>query len=202
MALPAENVDWIWLASLREQQLINELITCSPVEPGATQIMQGNKIWRSNPYSPARDPEARRILQKQTHTTLSRHGRRYNGRRHLPRTAGRCLYHQVGNISEVARFLPVHKPETIPFSGNWWTPIRSDKLRQPFSPRQTTWRCWLAQDAISLREITSWLFVSKIKISLKAQGDSNSLTTFQNRLSASACRPVTYKAAPSRRCRW
>ena len=115
------NVDG-WLASLREQQLINELIT--PCARLNLQIMQGNKILEIKSPHFSKGSEARRILQNNTYDFILAMGDDTTDEdtfRELPADAYTI---KVGNISEVARYCLCTQAETIPFLRQLMDPLK------------------------------------------------------------------------------
>lgn len=106
------NVD-AWLASLREQQLINALI--SPCARQNLQIMQGDKIVEIKSPLYSKGSEARRILQNEQFDFILAMGDDITDEdtfRELPVDAFTI---KIGNISEVARYSLFSQSEVLPF---------------------------------------------------------------------------------------
>lgn len=106
------NVD-VWLASLREQQLVNALI--NPCTRLNLQIMRGNKIVEIKSPLYTKGSEARRILQKEPFDFILAIGDDTTDEdtfRELPQDAFTI---NIGNISEVARYSLLSQPEVLPF---------------------------------------------------------------------------------------
>ena len=106
------NVD-TWLASLREQQLINALIT--PCARQNLQIMQGDKIVEIKSPLYTKGSEARRILQNDHFGFILAMGDDVTDEdtfRELPADAYTI---KIGNISEVARYSLLSQSEVLPF---------------------------------------------------------------------------------------
>lgn len=119
------NVDG-WLASLREQQLINTLI--APCARLNLQIMQGNKILEIKSPHYTKGSEARRILKKDHYDFILAMGDDTTDEdtfRELPPEAYTI---KIGTISEVARYCLGSQPEAIPFLKQLVALSRSDKL--------------------------------------------------------------------------
>lgn len=106
------NVD-TWLASLREQQLINALIT--PCARQNLQIMQGDKIVEIKSPLYTKGSEARRILQNDQFDFILAMGDDVTDEdtfRELPADAYTI---KIGNISEIARYSLLSQSEVLPF---------------------------------------------------------------------------------------
>ncbi|WP_321423999.1 bifunctional alpha,alpha-trehalose-phosphate synthase (UDP-forming)/trehalose-phosphatase [uncultured Bacteroides sp.] len=106
------NVD-AWLASLREQQLINALI--GPCARQNLQIMRGDKIVEIKSPLYTKGSEARRILQNDKFDFILAMGDDITDEdtfRELPNDAFTI---KIGNISEVARFSLLSQSEALPF---------------------------------------------------------------------------------------
>lgn len=106
------NVDG-WLASLREQQLVNALIT--PCTRQNLQIMRGNKIVEIKSPQHTKGHEAKRLLETGTYDFILAMGDDTTDEdtfRELPADAYTI---KIGNISEVARFNLRSQSGVIPF---------------------------------------------------------------------------------------
>lgn len=106
------NVD-AWLASLREQQLINALI--NPCARQNLQIMQGDKIVEIKSPLYTKGSEARRILQNDQFSFIMAMGDDITDEdtfRELPADAYTI---KIGNISEVAGYSLLSQSEVLPF---------------------------------------------------------------------------------------
>lgn len=106
------NVD-NWLASLREQQLVDALIT--PCARQNLQIMRGNKIVEIKSPQHTKGHEARRLMETGTFDFILAMGDDTTDEdtfRELPSSAYTI---KIGNISEVARFNLRSQSGVIPF---------------------------------------------------------------------------------------
>ncbi len=106
------NVD-AWLASLREQQLLDSLIT--PCSRQNLQIMRGNKIIEIKSPRHNKGSEARRLLNLDNYDFILAMGDDTTDEdtfRELPTNA---ITIKIGGISEVARYNIMSQLGTIPF---------------------------------------------------------------------------------------
>jgi len=102
-----------WLASLREQQLVNALI--APCAHLKLQIMRGNKIVEIKSPKYTKGAEAKRLLQKDKYDFILAMGDDTTDEdtfRALPRSAFTV---KIGSISNVARYYLLTQSETLPF---------------------------------------------------------------------------------------
>jgi len=102
-----------WLASLREQQLVNALIApCSRLN---LQIMRGNKIVEIKSPEYSKGAEAKRLLQKDNYDFILAMGDDTTDEDtfvELPETAYTI---KIGSISNAARYYLLSQTETLPF---------------------------------------------------------------------------------------
>lgn len=106
------NVD-AWLASLREQQLINALI--EPCTRMGLQIMRGNKIVEIKSPIHTKGSEAKRLMQLDNYNFVLAIGDDTTDEdmfRALPETAYTI---KIGKLSQVARYNLSSQPKTLPF---------------------------------------------------------------------------------------
>ncbi|MDD4114896.1 MAG: trehalose-phosphatase, partial [Massilibacteroides sp.] len=106
------NVD-SWFASLRERQLVNELI--EPCARLNLQIMRGNKIVEVKSPLCTKGTEVQRLLSQDTYDFILAMGDDTTDEdtfRALPEGA---ITIKVGSISEIARFFLNSQTEVIPF---------------------------------------------------------------------------------------
>jgi len=106
------NVDG-WLASLREQQLINTLI--EPCSRMGLQIMRGNKIVEIKSPMHTKGSEAKRLMQLDNYDFVLAMGDDTTDEdmfRALPDTAYTI---KVGNMSQVARYNLRSQSKSLPF---------------------------------------------------------------------------------------
>lgn len=106
------NVDG-WLASLREQQLVDALIT--PCARQNLQIMRGNKIVEIKSPMRSKGSEARRLLEKNNFDFILAMGDDTTDEdtfRELPDSSYTI---KIGNISEIARFNLRSQSGVLPF---------------------------------------------------------------------------------------
>lgn len=106
------NVDG-WLASLREQQLINALIT--PCTRLNLQIMQGNKIVEIKSPHYSKGSEAKRILQNESYDFILAMGDDTTDEDTFRELPPEAFTIKVGSISDVARYCLCSQSEAIPF---------------------------------------------------------------------------------------
>ncbi|BEG98360.1 bifunctional alpha,alpha-trehalose-phosphate synthase (UDP-forming)/trehalose-phosphatase [Bacteroides sedimenti] len=106
------NVD-AWLASLREQQLVNALI--SPCARQNLQIMRGDKIVEIKSPLYTKGSEARRILQNNCFDFILAMGDDVTDEDTFKELPAEAFTIKVGNISEVARFSLLSQTEVLPF---------------------------------------------------------------------------------------
>jgi len=102
-----------WLASLREQQLVNALIApCSRLN---LQIMRGNKIVEIKSPEYSKGAEAKRLLQKDNYDFILALGDDTTDEdtfMELPETAYTI---KIGSISNAARYYLLSQTDTLPF---------------------------------------------------------------------------------------
>jgi trehalose 6-phosphate synthase/phosphatase len=106
------NVD-AWLASLREQQLIDALI--APCARQNLQIMRGNKIVEIKSPNHTKGSEARRLMENKDFEFILAMGDDTTDEdtfRELPNSAYTI---KIGNISEIARFNLRSQTSVLPF---------------------------------------------------------------------------------------
>ena len=106
------NVD-AWLASLREQQLINALI--EPCTRMGLQIMRGNKIVEIKSPIHTKGSEAKRLMQLDNYNFVLAIGDDTTDEdmfRALPETAYTI---KIGKLSQVARYNLSSQSKTLPF---------------------------------------------------------------------------------------
>lgn len=106
------NVD-AWLASIREQQLMEALI--EPCLRQNLQIMRGNKILEIKSPQHSKGSEVRRLLEKQNYEFILAMGDDTTDEdtfRELPESAYTI---KVGGHSEIARFNIRNQPGVLPF---------------------------------------------------------------------------------------
>lgn len=106
------NVD-AWLASLREQQLINTLI--EPCTRMGLQIMRGNKIVEIKSPIHTKGSEAKRLMQLDNYDFILAIGDDTTDEdmfRALPETAYTI---KIGKLSQVARYNLSSQSKTLPF---------------------------------------------------------------------------------------
>lgn len=106
------NVD-AWLASLREQQLINALI--EPCTRMGLQIMRGNKIVEIKSPIHTKGSEAKRLMQQDNYDFILAIGDDTTDEdmfRALPETAYTI---KIGKLSQVARYNLSSQSKTLPF---------------------------------------------------------------------------------------
>jgi len=106
------NVDG-WLASLREQQLINALIT--PCTRLNLQIMQGNKIVEIKSPHYSKGSEAKRILQNESYDFILAMGDDTTDEDTFRELPPEAFTIKVGSISDIARYCLCSQSEAIPF---------------------------------------------------------------------------------------
>lgn len=102
-----------WLASLREQQLVNELI--SPCSRLNLQILRGNRIVEIKSPIYTKGSEVKRILQKDKYDFILAIGDDVTDEdtfRALPRTAHTV---KIGTVSENAKYYLLSQTSTLPF---------------------------------------------------------------------------------------
>jgi len=102
-----------WFASLREQQLVNDLI--GPCTRLHLQIMRGNKIVEIKSPEYTKGAEAKRLLQNMTYDFIMAIGDDTTDEdtfMALPRTSYTI---KVGPATSVAKYYLLSQPETLPF---------------------------------------------------------------------------------------
>ncbi len=102
-----------WLASLREQQLINALI--GPCTRHNMQIMRGNKIVEVKSSAYTKGSEAKRLLKTGRYDFILAMGDDTTDEdtfRALPRSAFTI---KIGSVSEQARYYLYNQTDTLPF---------------------------------------------------------------------------------------
>lgn len=106
------NVD-AWLASLREQQLVNALITpCSRLN---LQIMRGNKVVEIKSPDYNKGTEMKRLLKKKRFDFMLAIGDDTTDEDMFQALPHEALTIKIGNISANARYNLASQKETLPF---------------------------------------------------------------------------------------
>ncbi len=102
-----------WLASLREQQLINLLIEpCSRLN---LQIMRGNKIVEIKPPVFSKGSEAKRLLKKSRYDFILAIGDDITDEDTFRALPKRSYTIKIGNPSDNAKYYMLSQSETLPF---------------------------------------------------------------------------------------
>lgn len=102
-----------WLASLREQQLVNTLIT--PCTRLNLQIMRGDKIVEIKSPFYTKGSEARRIMDKKSFDFILAMGDDTTDEDTFRELPERAYTIKIGNISAIARYSLLSQAEVLPF---------------------------------------------------------------------------------------
>jgi len=102
-----------WLASLREQQLINLLI--EPCSRMNLQIMRGNKIVEIKPPVFSKGSEARRLIKQDRYDFILAIGDDVTDEDTFRALPKRSYTIKIGNVSDNARYYMITQSETLPF---------------------------------------------------------------------------------------
>jgi len=102
-----------WLASMREQQLVNALIApCSRLN---LQIMRGNKIVEVKSPEYTKGAEAKRLLQQDKYDFILALGDDMTDEDTFLALPHSAYTIKIGSISNVARFYLLSQSDTLPF---------------------------------------------------------------------------------------
>lgn len=106
------NVD-AWLGSLREQQLVNALIT--PCAHLNLQILRGNKVVEIKSPDFTKGSEVSRLLKQDRYDFILAMGDDTTDEDMFEALPANAITIKIGTISEAARYNLLTQPETLPF---------------------------------------------------------------------------------------